>query len=301
VDELRFRTDDDVEVFYRRWLPDRAPRLVLLVAHGMSEHSGRYARVAAALVADDIAVYALDHRGHGHTAASTGKGRTGAAGIYGLLDDLHRLRETARGDVGSVPVVLFGHSMGALVALAYAERHGRGLVGLVLSGSPGVDDNMRAGAEALQAMVDSGSADDPVGALAGFNAAFEPARTPYDWLSRDAAEVDAYIADSLSGDDVPMTYGFLASLFAMVADEIEPANIASIPSSIPVLLLTGEADPVSNGGANVRELEARMQAAGLAVDAIYYPDARHEILNEINRNEVEADLVAWLSKLPPSS
>ena len=133
--------------------------------------------------------------------------------------------------------------------------------------------------------------------LAVFNDAFEPARTPYDWLSRDPAEVDAYIADPLCGDEMPMTYGFLASLMTLLAGEIEPDAIASIPSTVPVLLLTGAADPASNGAEHVHALEARLRAAGLTVDAIYYPDVRHEVLNEINRDEVEADLRAWLHKV----
>jgi len=91
-----------------------------------------------------------------------------------------------------------------------------------------------------------------------------------------------------------MTYGFVADLMSMAARAMEPAAIASIPVGLPVLLLTGDADPVSGGAVNVRALEQRMRDAGLAVQAVYYPGARHEVLNEVNRDEVHRDLLAWL-------
>lgn len=295
MDESSFRSGDGVDVFYRRWLPPGEPTLIVLIAHGMSEHSARYARVAEVLTSDGYAVYALDHRGHGRTAASTGAGKTGAAGMDGVLSDMAQLAGMASGEHPSVPTVLFGHSMGALLAQAYVQRDGDGLAGLVLSGSPGVDGAARELADGLRAAADGGMADEPMPALAAFNEGFEPARTPYDWLSRDEREVDLYVADPLCGDEMPMTFGFLADLLAMAADAMEPAGIAAIPGDLPILLLTGEADPVSAGGANVRILEERLRDAGLDVESNYYPDARHEVLNELNRAEVEADLRDWLS------
>ena len=99
------------------------------------------------------------------------------------------------------------------------------------------------------------------------NQAFEPARTPYDWLSRDPAEVDAYVADPMCGDDAPPTYGFLADLLDGTVDAMQPEAIATIPADLPILLVTGEHDVASNDAANVRELESRLRAAGLDVDA----------------------------------
>lgn len=294
MDESTFSSGDGFDVFYRRWSPSGDPTLVVLIAHGLSEHSARYARVAEALASDGYAVYALDHRGHGRTAASTGAGKAGAAGMEGVLDDIARLEAIASEEHPSVPVVLFGHSMGALLAQAYVERDGKGLAGLVLSGSPGVDGAASELADGLRAAADGGMADEPMPALAAFNEGFEPARTPYDWLSRDDSEVDLYVADPLCGDEMPATFGFLADLLAMAVDAMEPAGIARIPGALPILLLTGEADPVSAGAANVRVLEARLREAGLAVESKYYPGARHEVLNETNRGEVEADLRDWL-------
>jgi alpha-beta hydrolase superfamily lysophospholipase len=149
-------------------------------------------------------------------------------------------------------------------------------------------------ATGIREAVDAGMADEPLDTLAGFNAAFEPARTPYDWLSRDPEEVDKYVTDPLCGSDLPLTYGFVAEMLETLATAMEPAAIARIPKDLPVLLMTGDEDPVSNGASQVHELEKRLRDAGLDVTAHYYPGARHEILNEINRDEVHADLLEWL-------
>jgi alpha-beta hydrolase superfamily lysophospholipase len=294
MDEFTFEGADGVEVFARRWASDGAPRAAVVVAHGISEHSGRYARFADALAADGFVVYAEDHRGHGRTAASTGVGRVGPSGIDGVIDDLHRLAGIAATESGDAPVVLFGHSMGALLAQVYAERYGDELVALVLSGSAGANDDLGEMATMVRGAVEAGMGDEPVPMLAAMNEGFEPARTPYDWLSRDPQEVDAYAADPMCGDDAPPTFAFIASLIDAGIDAMRPDAIAKIPAGLPVLLVTGERDVASNDSAHVRELEARMRAAGLDVEARYYADARHELLNEINRDEVTADILAWL-------
>lgn len=300
MDELVFTSADDVEVFYRRWLPDAPVRAVVLVVHGASEHSGRYARLASVLCREGCAVYAPDLRGHGRTAASTGFGRMGGAGMDGLLADVDEIARRARAEFPSRPVVLFGHSMGALVAQAYVERSGDELAAYVLSGSGGVPEDDAEMASVIGDAVEAGMGAEPLDMLGEFNANFEPARTRYDWLSRDAEEVDKYVADPWCGDDAPLTYGFAASLVETAATVMEPDGIARVPKHLPVLLITGEVDPVSNGGAQVRELERRLRAAGLDVTANYYADARHELLNDVNRDEVHADIVAWLTGVIPA-
>jgi alpha-beta hydrolase superfamily lysophospholipase len=262
----------------------------------MSEHSGRYDRVATLLANRGCSVYAPDHRGHGRTAASTGRGKTGPSGMDGILADLARVFEIARADFGAVRSVLFGHSMGALLAQAFAERHGASLAGLALSGSPGAGGALLETAQAVRQAVESGLGDQAFAGLSSFNTGIEHPRTPFDWLSRDPAEVDAYLTDPSCGDALPMTFGFVAELMAMAARAMEPAEIARIPVALPILLLTGEADPASENAANVRVLEQRMRDAGLAVDAVYYPGARHEVLNELNRDEVHRDLFGWLDR-----
>lgn len=297
MNELTFTDADGIDVFYRRWAVE-APRATVVIAHGASEHSGRYGRFASALNSAGFSAYALDHRGHGHTAASTGRGKLGPRAGEGVLDDMQLLIDIAVADAPDAPVVLFGHSMGSIFGQAFVERGETGLAAYVLSGCPGpLAEEMAGLVDGLRAAVDSGLGDEPIDMLGPFNEAFEPARTPYDWLSRDPVEVDAYVADPLCGDGMPLTQAYVAEMLAMALDGMAEGGIARTPQSLPVLLVTGEADPVSANGAQVRELESRLTAAGLSVTSHYYADARHEVLNETNRDEVTADIITWLSSL----
>ncbi|SDC69868.1 Lysophospholipase, alpha-beta hydrolase superfamily [Geodermatophilus telluris] len=289
---------DGARLAERRWTPDGEVRAVLQVVHGLSEHAGRYGRLAAALTARGVAVGALDQRGHGRTAESTGPGRFGdGAGGDAVLDDVRDLGERLAADHPGVPRFLLGHSLGSAVALASAARDGAGLAGLVLSGPLGTAPGLAASVPDLQAAVAAGSAEEPMAVLGAFNAPFEPARTPYDWLSRDPAEVDAYLADPLCGDDVPPTYGYGAGMFALVAGSASPDSLDRLPAGLPVLLLSGSRDPVGGDDAEfVTALAGLLRDRGLPVEQQVYPDARHEVFNETNRDEVTADLLAWLEQ-----
>ncbi|MFN2536897.1 MAG: alpha/beta fold hydrolase [Mycobacteriales bacterium] len=290
VEHRTFRDGHGVDISFRRWEPPVSSGVVV-ISHGASEHSGRYDRFARALNEAGFSGYALDHRGHGDTADATGIGLIGPSAGEALLEDLHQLVESARVEHPVLPVVLFGHSMGSMPALAYATRH-RDLSGLVLSGFPAGAAVVAAFAEQLQQAIAAGMSSEPSPSLSGLNAAFEPARTPFDWLSRDAAEVDRYIADPRCGDDVPLTFGFLHELFSTVVPALEPTALTSI--ACPVLLITGERDAAADMGNNARQLEDALRAAGVTSASHYYQDARHELLNEINRDEITADVLAWV-------
>jgi alpha-beta hydrolase superfamily lysophospholipase len=296
LDESTWRDADGVDVFFRRWPTGNPPKAAVVIVHGASEHSARYDRFAQALNTRGYSAFALDQRGHGRTAEHTGTGRMGPRGTDGMLDDIKDLLERARAEVNGAPVFLFGHSMGSLIVQAFVERRDTVLAGLVLSGSLGASEGAAEGAAALQGAVDAGMGDEALDILGANNAPFEPARTRYDWLSRDPGEVDKYVADPLCGDEHPLTYGFVLELTRALADVSEPAGVARITSDLPILLITGDRDPVSAAATRVRELETRLRAAGLTVEARYYADARHELLNDTNRDEVTADVVEWLDK-----
>jgi alpha-beta hydrolase superfamily lysophospholipase len=284
-----------VHVTYRRWLPDGPPRATVQVVHGASEHSGRYERLAAALTGRGLAVYAMDLRGHGRTAEGTGTGRFGAPGVDGVLDDVQGVHLVAAEQHPGLPRLLLGHSMGSIIALAAAERNGGDLAGLVLSGALGVNPDLADTVSSLEVALAAGMGDQPLDALGPFNAAFEPARTPYDWLSRDEAEVDAYLADPLAGDEVPLTYAYAAGVFGMSVRAASPEGVAELPDGLPVLLLSGQRDPVGGAdAAQVTALAGLLRDRGLPVEQHVYPDARHEVFNETNRDEVVADLLTWL-------
>jgi alpha-beta hydrolase superfamily lysophospholipase len=292
MDERTFLDAHGVEVF-TRWWPVDAPTGVVLVSHGASEHSGRYDRFARALNDAGYAVAALDHRGHGRTSAATGAGVMGAGGGQAVVDDLHQLRLDAEAAFPDRPVLLFGHSMGSLIGLAYLVHRGDGLAGSVLCGIPADVGDVAGISELLRAAEEAGLRDEPADALVEANAPFEPARTAFDWLSRDDDEVDRYIADPLCGDGNPLTYGYLIDLF----DVLAPAGEHLETIRGPVLVIAGDQDAAAAMGTHATTLAETLRAAGAPVDLTLYNGARHELLNETNRVEVTGDIIGWLEAL----
>ena len=179
---LRFTSEagDGAEITAYRWSGDGDPRAIVVVAHGMGEHAGRYRRLAEALVDAGYVVYAPDHRGHGRTAGSAdAHGNLGASGWDALVGDLGTLVGVARAEHPGIPLVAFGHSMGSFALQQYLLDHSADVDAAVLSGTTALD--------VVAPAIDPTKEVD----LSVFNPAFEPARTDYDWLSRDHAEVDA--------------------------------------------------------------------------------------------------------------
>ena len=279
-DDFSFTSSDGLEVAYFRWrAPGRAAGIVQ-IAHGMGEHSLRYAHVATFLNDAGFHVYTNDHRGHGRSA--TGKdalGDFGAAGWNGLVADMVTLTKLARTREGALPVILLGHSMGSFAAQQYVLDNSASIAALVLSGSASMEK---------LAIDPSREAD-----LTNFNAAFEPARTPYDWLSRDNAAVDAYVADPLGGFGINQRA--MQSMAEAAKRLTDPAEISRIRTDLPIYILAGDKDPINHNLEFLRPLAERYRAAGIAnVTEKYYPDGRHEMFNETNRAEVLGDLLSWI-------
>lgn len=255
---------------------------VVQIAHGLAEHGERYDRFARALNAAGFLVHAVDHRGHGRTANGR-LGDLGPVGFEGLVADVAQFGAALRAQHGKLPLFLFGHSMGSFAAQVAMLDHASTWSGVVLSGSTALD--------VLAAGMANAPADAP-GGLEAFNAGFER-RTGYEWLSRDDAEVDAYVANPWCGWDIPD--GLIASLLAPAPRVADPALLAGIRRDLPILIASGDADPLAGGGALVQLLGQRYREAGISdVTVKLYPAGRHEILNETNRGEVTADIIAWL-------
>jgi alpha-beta hydrolase superfamily lysophospholipase len=281
-----------VEVF-SRWWPRDEPVGTVAISHGASEHSGRYERFARALNGAELAACAIDHRGHGLTGRSSGQGAMGPGGGDALLQDLDELVGRAVARQPGIPVALFGHSMGSLIALAYATRHADRLGALVLCGFPSPVEGAEAQAELFKEAAAAGMRDVPLEGPNPFNDPFAPARTEFDWLSRDPDEVDRYIADPLCGPGMPLTYGFVLDMLTVITPAIRPAALAAI--TCPVLVIAGDRDPATGMGEHASGLARALHEAGVEpVDCRLYSGARHELLNETNRDEVTSDVIEWL-------
>jgi alpha-beta hydrolase superfamily lysophospholipase len=295
---------DGAALFVNAWRPEAAPRGVVQVVHGLAEHGGRYARLAAALTAAGYAVYAGDLRGHGRTARTPDELGVFAArgGWEKCLDDLWRLNRRIAAEHAGLPIVLLGHSMGSFMAQHFISAHGELLAGAVLSGSGGKPsplavagrlvariERLRLGRHGRSALLHAFS-------FGAFNKAFAPARTAFDWLSRDTAEVDKYIADPLCGfrASVQLWIDMLDALGDITSTERQ----ARIPKRLPIYVIAGGRDPVGGNTMSVAQLLADYRRADLErVAHRFYADARHELFNETNRDEVTRDLIAWLDSL----
>lgn len=279
------------------WTPDGEPTAVIQVFHGLGEHSARYQRFARTATAKGYAVCAHDHRGHGPNAVRPG---FFAADIgWGLLvDDGHAVTDFLRERFPGKPVVLLGHSMGSYIAQSYAMRHGRELTALVLSGSTWPAGGLLLvgsllakivgwlkGIEAHSPLLDK------IG-FGDFNKRFEPARTELDWLSRDEAEVDAYIADPHCGG--PYTIGLWNDLLGGLRAIASDKALQDIPVELPILITGGADDPVG-GERGMQQLAAHYEQTGHEnLNTKIYAGGRHEMFNETNRDEFTADLLRWI-------
>jgi alpha-beta hydrolase superfamily lysophospholipase len=292
-----FTDPEGYKIFTYKWAPDSGkPKAAVQIAHGAAEHALRYERFAKVLNQAGYAVYADDHRGHGKTAGDLAKaGRAGQGGWNGMVQDEKQLSDLIKKENPGLPLFFFGHSMGSFMAQRYIQHWGGELQGAILSGTSGLAV-IPPQAIPMMEQAAAGERFDQVptgpGLFAALNAPFEPARTPFDWLSRDAAEVQKYIDDPWCG--FTFSNGMTLEMARGIQDMLVPENQAQVPTDLPVLLVSGELDPV---GANdgVRALGERYQALGLKdVQVILYPQGRHEMLNEINRDQVHQDLVRWL-------
>jgi alpha-beta hydrolase superfamily lysophospholipase len=294
---------DGLDLFVYRWLPPGPCKAIVQVVHGLAEHSGRYARLADALTTAGYGVYSSDHRGHGRTCKSMSKDQLGFFAEHNgwrlCLDDLWQINRHIAAEHPRTPIVLLGHSMGSTMARQFIGEHGDALAGVVLSGPNGMPtsstaaarlitrtERLRLGARGHSSLLSSLT-------FAAYNKQFAPARTPFDWLSRDPAEVDKYVADPLCG--FAATVQLWIDLLDGWAAASTLAHHSRIPKTLPIYVIAGSRDPV---GGNTKQLEpmlAAYRSAGFQnVQHRFYPDARHELFNETNREEVTQDLLAWL-------
>lgn len=298
-DTFELRAKDGASIHIYRWLPEGEVRAIVQIAHGLAEHAGRYARFAEVLTNAGYAVYADDHRGHGKTSE---KGLVGyfadANGWSLVLSDLRALGAKAKQEHPGKKLIVLAHSMGSFFTQQLLQKHANELDAVVLSGTnaPGsILERLGVGVAKLER-----ARKGPRGtsrlltflSFGAFNDAFKPARTDYDWLSKDRAEVDKYIADPLCG------FHCTTQLWVDLLEglqSIATSGFGAVRKDMPIYLFAGDKDPVSKGGKGVTELYERFISAGLQrVTIRLYPGGHHEMLNETNRDEVMKDVLTFL-------
>jgi alpha-beta hydrolase superfamily lysophospholipase len=293
--------DDGREILVDCWLlaNNRKPAAIVQILHGLGEHPARYARFASACSNRDYAVIAHNHRGHGDNCPVDSLGHfADSDGWDRVVSDVLVVNREIRRRFAQVPLVLLGHSMGSYVAQDFLAQHPQCADALILSGSalplrrqllPGYLLSRiiawRRGRRARSSLLNS------LG-FGAFNKPFAPNRTAFDWLSRDHAEVDRYLADPLCGAD--SSNGLWADLTGALLKIRKRSSMQRIPPGLPLLITGGEKDPVGGIKGMNRLADAYRRTGHGEVTVKIYADGRHEMFNETNREEFTADLLDWI-------
>ncbi|TQQ84971.1 alpha/beta hydrolase [Peptacetobacter hominis] len=304
IREFTFEGADKKPIFARRWesKTDMPTKGVIQIAHGMTETGKRYERFAKFLTERGYIVYINDHRGHGETEQDMeGLGFFAEnEGFDLLVKDMKILTDIIKKENQGLPVYLFGHSMGSFASQKYLIDYPDEVRAVVLAGSNGdfgpliklalpllhVIEKIK-GARYRSAFIENA-------VFGANNKKFKEKRTKYDWLSRDEEEVDKYIKDEKCGFMCTVEFyrDFVKGLIYIESDK----NLKKLSKSVPIMIISGDADPIGKNGEGVKNLYRRYKKYGVKdVTMKLYPDARHELLNEINRDEIMYDIVRWFN------
>jgi alpha-beta hydrolase superfamily lysophospholipase len=282
------------------------PRGIVQINHGLAEHAARYARFAKALSAEGFHVYAHDHRGHGYTKAKDAPQGMFADGDgdQRVLDDVLAVRRHATSQHPGLPLVIFGHSMGGLIAMNSVLRDPDGLAGAAIwncnftAGALGHVAQFILAAEKMLLGSDVPSRTLPKLTFGDWAKKETDGRTAFDWLSRDHAEVDKYVADPLCGWNASVS--MWRDIFKFVFTGADNASFGQVPKSLPFNLHGSRHDASTDFAKATEALAGRMKAMGFSdVTTDIHPNDRHECLNDLNRDAVTAGFVAWLNRICP--
>ncbi len=305
-----FKDKDDIEIFVYKWEPDTSPKAAVQIVHGLAEHAKRYAGVAEALCNDGYVCYAGDARGHGRTAGDlTEKTLAGNAGVLGpngwrgVVNDLYELTNIIKKENPNLPIFLIGHSWGAFLTQDYIQEWGDELKGVILSGTNGKVRALvvKAGKLLLKSEIKKLGPTEPSQKMYDMNFKSnnhdwdtEEDATGFEWLSRDKEEVQKYIDDPWCGFVSPanLWLEFLHG-FEKIYDSKQEQTI---PKDLPIHFISGSLCVIGNKTKSVKAMIDRLNKYGIKdVTYKFYEDARHEIFNEINRDEVFNDIINWLN------
>lgn len=304
--EFKFKMRDGYESRIYRWEPEvgKQPVGIIQLVHGSCEHSRRYLDFAAFLTDNGYIVYSMDLRGHGLSVQSKEDLGYFAEnnGWNKVVEDIYELTKFIKEKHNGLKLIMLGHSMGSFLARHYAAVYGRELNGMIATGTAhnpklitklgkflAERDIRKNGSRNRNMTLNSMSYD-------SFSNQFKPIRTKQDWLTRDEAIVDKYRSDELCG------FVFTSSAFRDMFDGLlfitDKNNVSKTPKNLPILLLSGDKDPVGGNGKMVLKAYDEYKKAGLTnIQMKLYKDMRHEILNEIGKEEVYEDILAWINRL----
>lgn len=297
-----------MDIFVYQWLPepDTNIKAVLQIAHGMCETGARYEELAALLTKHGYAVYVNDHRGHGRTADKLDAlGDAGENGFEGMIEDLILLSTVIKERHPQLPHFLLGHSMGSFITQKIMCTHSHHFDGFLLSGSNGPRSLLSIGENLAAAQVRIKGAEHRsvlINAIVfgPYNKGFGPVRTPFDWLSRDPEEVDLYVNDPYCGK--VCSARFFREFFSLLKQIHRSDMLSNLVKDKPIYIFSGDEDPVGLRGKGVRNLIKLYQKLGVEqLEYRLYPGGRHEMLHEINRDEVATHVLDWLERHVPSA
>ena len=280
--------------------PLASPCAVYLICHGMLEHFGRYDAFAKFLQQNGFAVFGFDMAGHGVSTTNAPRGYFGSGGFWSLVEDIHSLRKIAQETYPGVPLVLMGHSMGSFLVRAYCAKYAKGLKAAIFMGTSGPQRGKPLLGKCLTAVLPAKTPSMFFRSMtfSGFNKTYQKPCDAFAWVSRDEKAVQAYKADKLRIETFCVRgYRDLSSVIYYVSGS---AWFQSVPHDLPMLLISGGDDPVGQHGSGARKIAQKLKESGAKdVSVKVYEGARHEVLNELNRDEVMGDILAWLNGLIP--
>ena len=300
-EEFNFPSSDgNTEIHSIRWIPEGEVRAILQLSHGMVEHIERYDDFAAFLTGKGFLVTGNDHLGHGKSVTDEKKlFHFPKNGNSILLKDMHRLRSITQKKYPDIPYFIMGHSMGSFLVRQYICMQGSGLKGAVIMGT---GEQSRAALSFAKGLSNVKSAIQKPEhhsktitklAFGTYNSKIKDNKTEYDWLSRDEEMVNRYIIDPLCGGT--FTNQAFSEMFGSMIYLKKKDNLKKMPEDLPLLFVSGDADPVGAYGKGPRVAAKRCLDSGVEnVTCKIYEGSRHELLNEINKEDVYSDIAEWL-------
>lgn len=305
ISNFTFKGEEDTDIYVYKYEPIEKENIngIVQISHGMSEEAGRYKRFANYLTDNGYIVYINDHRGHGKSAENINRIGILAEkdGIHCIVKDLNKLTKIIKTENNGLPIFLFSHSMGSFAAQKYIIDYSEDIDGVILSGTNGLHGievdlgflvakvmSKIQGREKKAYLIDKL-------AFGGFNKKFKPNKSEFDWLSRDFKEVEKYIENEYCG--VVFSNGYFYDLFKLFKEIRNINNLKKINSKLPIYIFAGDKDPVGKFGKGITKLYENYKKVGIEnVEFKLYSGGRHEMLNEINKDEVINDTINWIKQ-----